>query len=65
MTSMEGAVVTGLLAANELIASNGLLGAYRIKQPEAARRWAFLLLRLVAFPLALLGKAWILLRQAF
>lgn len=63
MTSMEGAVVTGLLAANELLLRNGLDGLYVIRQPPTARRWLFQLLRAVLFPGVLIAKGWILLRQ--
>ena len=63
MTSMEGATVTGLNAANSLANHHGLGRVWEVRRAKIIGRWVFLLLRVLGFPLALLGKLWLLIRQ--
>jgi protoporphyrinogen oxidase len=62
MTSMEGAAVTGLTAANALIRCRGAHSLWEIRKPRIISRWIFVILRIVGFPVALLGKLWVSVR---
>jgi uncharacterized protein with NAD-binding domain and iron-sulfur cluster len=62
MTSMEGATVTGLNAANALANHHGLSPVWDVRQAKVIGRWFFLLLRLLGFPVALFGKLWVSLK---
>ncbi len=64
VTSMEGAVMTGLSAANALMERHHLEPLWEIREPQPVRIWLFQLLRIAALPLAALGKAWVSMRQS-
>ena len=63
MTSMEGATVTGLNAANALASRHQLGPVWEVRRAKTIGRWVFLLLRILGFPLALFGKLWVSLRS--
>ena len=63
MTSMEGATVTGLNAANAVATHHGLAPVWEVRQPKVISRWVFLLLRILGFPVALFGKLWVSLKH--
>jgi Flavin containing amine oxidoreductase len=58
LVSMEGAVSTGLLAAEAVRADAGLSSAVEILVPETPPRWLLVTDRITLAPLALLAKPW-------
>jgi len=63
MTSMEGATVTGLNAANALMKRRGIGPLWEIRSQEVMGSWILHLLRLLGFPGALFGKFWVSIRR--
>lgn len=61
LVSMEGAVSTGLLAAEAVRADAGLARPVEVLVPETPPRWLLVLGRVTLWPLAMAAKLWTLL----
>lgn len=61
LVSMEGAVSTGLLAAEAVRADAGIERAVEVLVPESPPRWLLVLGRVTLWPLAMAAKLWTLL----
>ena len=59
LVSMEGAVSTGLLAAEAVRSAAGLAEPVEVLVPEIPARWVLVLGRLALFPLAMAARLWI------
>src|SRR5262249_31800968 len=62
MTSMEGASVTGLAAANAFIKCHGSGSLWDIRKPHVMSPLIYSLLRLLGLPVAAFAKLWITVR---
>lgn len=59
LVSMEGAVSTGLLAAEAVRSDAGLAEPVEVLVPETPARWVLVLGRLALFPLAIAARLWV------
>ncbi len=64
LLSMEGAVTTGLLAAEAIRLDAGVQQPVRIMEPQTYPRWLLLLAKYALTPLAVAAKLWILVSQS-
>jgi hypothetical protein len=60
LVSMEGAVVTGLHAAEAVRAAEGVGAPIVVVTPERLRRWLYVIARVALLPLAAMAKAWVM-----
>jgi hypothetical protein len=60
LVSMEGAVSSGLIAADAIRSDLSLQKQIEILEPEVHPRWLTAIGRCLLFPIALLAKAWML-----
>jgi len=63
MNSMEGAVTTGLLAANAIMERNGIPYRTEIRRPKETSKLLMHVLRILGLPVAAFAKGWLSLRD--